>query len=889
MTSLHNSLAKISQQYTVFVKDQVLTEQQLNSISDYLDDQDRLNRTLLTGVGIIDGLTVSHSGNSLQLNKGLGITRDGDLLINYQSLRFDRFKDYSQQAPEYGPFGSEDQRIPLLQLVSQDEDETDTKPITDLNSLSELTFILLAEAYIDDKDICTGTDCDQGSRTYTSRPRLLAAPAEFAQQLLSPDGPSELPLDKLQRRYPNALTLKPGINTQDEWFDLLRASCDHAFTQLHQDLKLFPELLQSRLQPLIESNAGSGWATRLASIHNRSRAETSRLQYYYEFLGDLAQAWNAMIDSLADLQPHYLLAPSEAAKHLLLGELEGDGLRSGFYPSPVAQDDSLQRLEFQLEKITALLSRFGWSHIDSLKVTPSNNLTPSVPGYYQVAIFDHWCFDAGRQGRNRYLLGYQADKNQPLGGADNPLLRRQHGFDHYRIEGSIGKSFTSTESTLRKLIRQHHLPFSVTGALVEGSFRQVLKPKLKPRWGLRDFQYLLKQDLTYQLQDVSQFSGQFKSAVIKEVDDDNIREGDAVDIKSQVSGHDADINRATANAINLLKKPLLSNDEQQSFNTEVGQVIKTAGLFKNDVAKVSNTHFPTSFDQLIVNRSPIWVDWIDRINTEQDKQDTEQHLLLNFVDQHPGLTFGSEVPRGGTLVLLYNNSGIVIGSASLSHYLEPVVEESVRPTLPRLDPPFQAMPLPGIKMTPSLDFEIERKFTDFGNDLNLRIDEKIQFQSVYSDVFKDSLGIVRDLYVADSGADLKGVDPKGVDTNIGDRFADALANQLVALETQIQTYDEKIHSSDNATERRKLESKKAKAQELMANSMVELADYAAKEPGLAGSRGGQKTVDKIVSRSGSLTGNQAAIDRVKTGIGGIEDNQIRSDLTRRLSGRFNGF
>ncbi|RDE24686.1 hypothetical protein DV711_03595 [Motiliproteus coralliicola] len=897
MTSLHNSLAKISQQYTVFVKDQVLTEQQLNSISDYLDDQVRLSRTALTGVGIILGLKVSRTDTALQLSKGLGITADGDLLVNYQPQRFDRFKEYPLQAPKYPPFGTEDGRIPLMQLIPEGEADTDTdidaeaKPIDELDS-SGLVFVLLAEAYIEDKDICTGTNCDNGSRTYTSRPRLLATHAEFAQQLLgsTPTRQSlELTLEKLQRRYPEAVTLSPGINTQSEWFKQLRSACDSAFTQLHGDLTSFGQLIQPLLQAHIESDSegssSSGWATRLAAIHNRSRTETSRLLYYYEFLGDLAQGWNELLDSLAELQPHYLMTASDAAKHLLLGGVAGTAPRQGFYPSPARADNSLTRVRFQLDKLNALLIQFGWSHISALKITPSSSVDPSVPGYYQAALFDHWSFDVSRRGRSRYLLGYQADNNQPLGGAESPLLRRQSEFDYYRIEGVIGKSFSSTESTLRKLIRQHHLPFSVTGTLVEGDFRQVIKPHFRPRWGLRDFQYLLKQDLTYQLQDVSQFSSQFKNAVIREADDNRIRDGDIADIKLQVSTRDADINRGALSAISLLQKPALSADEQQSFNAEIGQVIKTAGLFKNDVAKVSNTHFPTSFDQLIVNRSPIWVDWIDRINKEQDKKDTEDHLLPNFINRHPGLEVAAGVPRGGTFVLLYNSGGTIVGSAMLSHYIEPALEETARPTLPRLDPPFQAIPIPGIKVMPSLDFEIERKITNFGDNLNKRIDEKIQFQSVYSDVFKNSLGIVRDLYAADSGTKLTTTK----DRLIGDQLADALANQLVALETQIQTYDLKIQQTDSVEERERLQTKKSQAQEQMASSMVELADYTAKEPTLATSSGSQLAVEKIVTGSTALSGNQAAIELVKTGIEGIQDTSLRNNLNTRLGGRLGGF
>ncbi len=58
----------------------MLTEDQLNDVTQYLDDQNRLTRVQLIGVGIVDGLRVSLVGNSIRVGKGLGVTTDGDIL-----------------------------------------------------------------------------------------------------------------------------------------------------------------------------------------------------------------------------------------------------------------------------------------------------------------------------------------------------------------------------------------------------------------------------------------------------------------------------------------------------------------------------------------------------------------------------------------------------------------------------------------------------------------------------------------------------------------------------------------------------------------------------------------------------------------------------------------
>ena len=309
-------------------------------------------------------------------------------------------------------------------------------------------FVLLAETYIQDKDICTGTDCDNGSRTYTSQTRLLATKAEFADQLLNGFPPTDTSLDKLQRLYPPAITIEPGINTQTEWFNEIRNACNSAFTPLHKLFASFWKLANPLLQSQFDRNPTQGWATKLNAFNNKAASESSRLQYYYEFLADLSEAWNELLDQLAILDPGYLVASQEGAKHLLLGGLDASGPRSDFYPSPVQSSDAFGPVVFQINKISALLNQYGWTNISALKITPSSQNEPSVPGFYQAGIFDHWNYDASRKGKNRYLLGYQADKNNPLGGAETPLNRRQSSFDFYRIEGVIGKSFSSTESTL---------------------------------------------------------------------------------------------------------------------------------------------------------------------------------------------------------------------------------------------------------------------------------------------------------------------------------------------------------------------------------------------------------------------------------------------------------
>ncbi|MEZ0128365.1 hypothetical protein AB9T88_00510 [Flavobacterium sp. LBUM151] len=64
-------LSTITTLYRKFTKNQVLTEGHLNEIVDYFDDQDRISRIGLSGVGIICGFQVSYN----EAAKNISITQ----------------------------------------------------------------------------------------------------------------------------------------------------------------------------------------------------------------------------------------------------------------------------------------------------------------------------------------------------------------------------------------------------------------------------------------------------------------------------------------------------------------------------------------------------------------------------------------------------------------------------------------------------------------------------------------------------------------------------------------------------------------------------------------------------------------------------------------------
>jgi hypothetical protein len=80
MATIPYKLEDITSEYSLFLDNQVLTANQLNEIVHYFEDQQRLSRILLTGVGRVCGFELLWNAGtgSVELECGVGVTTDGD-------------------------------------------------------------------------------------------------------------------------------------------------------------------------------------------------------------------------------------------------------------------------------------------------------------------------------------------------------------------------------------------------------------------------------------------------------------------------------------------------------------------------------------------------------------------------------------------------------------------------------------------------------------------------------------------------------------------------------------------------------------------------------------------------------------------------------------------
>src|SRR5574343_241757 len=204
-------LDAVATDHAVFERDQVLNEKQLNSLTEYLDDQSRLTRTQLLGVGVLGGLWPTLGKESLIISKGVGVTTDGDVLGLADDTRYDRWLPYDEAAPVYDRFYDGDKRLPLIELLPAD-DRRDGKPLADLaNSLPGMVAILFMESYIHDPDLCTGGDCDNRGCWAKNTRRVLLLDKKVADKLVTT---SILPTGtQIARLLPRAKAMRADLDT----------------------------------------------------------------------------------------------------------------------------------------------------------------------------------------------------------------------------------------------------------------------------------------------------------------------------------------------------------------------------------------------------------------------------------------------------------------------------------------------------------------------------------------------------------------------------------------------------------------------------------------------------------------------------------------------------
>lgn len=486
MPDIKTSLRVISNEYTIFEENQVLTHEQLNGAFEYLNDQLRLTRVDLDGVGIWCGLRASITGTTVRVTRGLGVTTDGDLAHVGAPLDFTHYKHYDDTAPNYHKLAPGGARIKAWELLPSTTSDVraanlSTFAATEGVAFSTLSALLLVESVDIDQDICSPTDCDSRGDTATITLRVLLLDAEAADSnnlagvLPTPDGASRNLAEVVPTR-----PLLTGLFDVNGLVSVYRGACSAMHTAL---VAALPGLHTHAGTFLWDADPTGGWLTLLTTYQSTFNTTLIGLQYYYDFLRDVIETYSALRAQLA-LDTVVCVPDLDAfPKHLLLGRLiagSGTDARTGFYPSPGIRGaiDRSGHARFLARKLDTLIQSFRVPTGADIKITPSQWGDASleeraIPYYFDpnhsTRPHDVWRFDYSLRGMSRHNHGYHAPTYGGEGEAARPLTSNLGKYTFFRVEGHLGRSVSTVVSTLEAMIRANNVPITLATGLIRAT------------------------------------------------------------------------------------------------------------------------------------------------------------------------------------------------------------------------------------------------------------------------------------------------------------------------------------------------------------------------------------------------------------------------------------
>ncbi len=366
-------LSTITTQYRRFTKNQVLTEGNLNEVVDFFDDQDRLSRIYLSGVGIVCGLYPSYdeSQKTISITQGTGVTTDGDLFklyqadvlgnkkIDFDSKTYTHCKVYDNTKAAYKPFfyDGSNKQLPLFELLTEEQQKKEKDPNFPLAQFTantefdfkEAVILLYLESYEKESDLCVSLSCDNQGLEIVGNYKVLIVSKAVATQIMNYDSMiGKINFVNLYYTLPNLKSNRIVLKKED--FAHLEA-IKQTFTKgifknnVVKNLQEgYSQLLTGLNMPIV-LEAIQKKITELFNFEG-DPVLPSDFQYRYDLLNDLVDTYNEIRTLLLDIEDSYCYPDINAfPKHLMLGELIKTEpcfeFRHAFYKSPLLTGESL--------------------------------------------------------------------------------------------------------------------------------------------------------------------------------------------------------------------------------------------------------------------------------------------------------------------------------------------------------------------------------------------------------------------------------------------------------------------------------------------------------------------------------------------------------------------
>ncbi len=492
--------------YNEFTPDQVLTSDNLNDLFNYLDEANRLSRTLLIGTGIACGFhmktTTDAGGTRILITKGAGITTEGYLVampdVTYQHRTTSVFN--AVQCAYYTRFvdtaHGNSQKFDLWELKEAD-DGSKTTPLTESFLTDGNKIVLLfVELLEENNKNCDPSSCDDKGKKITVSIKALLAKEQAVIDFLSNSsnaivsGKAVLLPEIKMPRY-NAAT--PAMMNAADILQRYRNILSSSFIGSVQS-KLTGVF--GRLQSILQNDfAGDEFNLLAANFAFLSSGTIStndilRLQYYYDFFSNLLLAYDELKQAAAEMVCECVPDADRFPRHLLIGEAmgfnEGTSIyRTRFIPaagvSCCAGGEAV--IKFLYRRLVLMVQRLNMTNDDDgIKITPSLfGASPlsqkAIPYYFNAAggnpqLYKTWNYEKTLHNEANQVLSYKASAY--AAGSDtfvtDPLSFDIEPYNFFRVEGVVGKNVAAALEAVKNKITGAALPFKVL-ALATGEPR----------------------------------------------------------------------------------------------------------------------------------------------------------------------------------------------------------------------------------------------------------------------------------------------------------------------------------------------------------------------------------------------------------------------------------
>jgi hypothetical protein len=494
--------------YPSFQANQVLTREALNNLANYLEQQNRLTRQKLIGIGIVCGLDVNLTNNddniTITITKGVGLTSEGYLIcLDTSNCTHKRlFKNKASYPFFINPNTDPPITYSIWEILPNPGETNDETiiPLTDAD-INDKIVVLYLEILENSINKCLDENCDEKGKRWDFIIRKLLINRTDMKAILEQNydlGGKTLdeyfnPAYSLPDVYLERLT-NLNLSSLDDLIQAYKGIINsgglkltEAFKKLYELYKpLFDLQLASNSDPFSDFNL-----QKIVDIIDKSESSLS-VQYFYDFLLDLIATYQELVEKLLKLNSECSPNPNLFPRHLMLGELQANNIgqfspsryslptvfRHYFTSAPIYNDGSDLWLNVKqlIQRLISQINSFDYdtSFVNGdtkIKITPTLDCSSplgkqAIPFYYLLekggrVLWQDWDFETSKRNWANRILGYHAREDTSNERITNPLKYDICKYPKLRIEGHVGKGLAEAIDTLTKLKQENNLNFDI--------------------------------------------------------------------------------------------------------------------------------------------------------------------------------------------------------------------------------------------------------------------------------------------------------------------------------------------------------------------------------------------------------------------------------------------